>query len=91
MLRWKQEFQKEGAVMKGIEAELWFVFTILLVLWTLGYILNVADGYIHLLLPAAVVILFINLFNRRKSLIEGARRVPSENCEKKPLNKTYAP
>ncbi len=45
---------------------LWTLFVVLLVLWALGLITaNTMGGFIHLLLLAAVVVLLINVIQRR--------------------------
>ena len=44
---------------------LWTIIVILLVLWLLGFALEVASGFIHLLLVVAVVIFAIRMFSRR--------------------------
>jgi hypothetical protein len=45
---------------------LWTLFVILLVLWAVGLVTtNTMGGFIHLLLLAAVVILLVNLVQRR--------------------------
>jgi hypothetical protein len=46
----------------------WTILIILLVLWALGFALNVAGGFIHLLLVAAVIVLIWNLFSGRRSV-----------------------
>ena len=48
---------------------LWIVFITLLTLWLLGVILDIAGGLIHLLLIAAVIVLLINLFAGRRSMV----------------------
>jgi hypothetical protein len=53
--------------MKDIEAELWFVFSIIIGMWLLGFVLHLG-GFIHLLLLPAVLIFLINLFSNRKSI-----------------------
>ncbi|MDF7777252.1 lmo0937 family membrane protein [Sphingomonas sp. AOB5] len=45
---------------------LWTIVLILLVLWLLGFSLNVAGGIIHLLLVIALVVGLIQLFTGRK-------------------------
>jgi hypothetical protein len=53
--------------MKDIETELWFVFSIIIGMWLLGFILQLG-GFIHLLLLPAILIFLINLFSNRKSI-----------------------
>lgn len=45
---------------------LWTVIFVLLVLWLLGFALDVAGGLIHLLLVVALVIVVFRLFTGRK-------------------------
>lgn len=45
---------------------LWTIFVILLVLWAIGLITsNTMGGFIHLLLLAAVVVVLLNVIQRR--------------------------
>lgn len=46
---------------------LWTAFAILLVLWLLGFSLEVGGGLIHLLLVVALVVLAINLISGRRT------------------------
>ena len=45
---------------------LWTVVVILVVLWLLGFILNVGGPLIHLLLIVALIVLLYNLFVGRR-------------------------
>jgi hypothetical protein len=45
---------------------LWTVIFVLLVLWLLGFALDVAGGLIHLLLVVALVIVVMRLFTGRR-------------------------
>jgi hypothetical protein len=45
---------------------LWTLFIILLVLWLLGFSLNLAGGLIHILLVVALVVLIYNLVSGRR-------------------------
>jgi uncharacterized protein DUF5670 len=46
---------------------LWTVFVILLVLWVLGVVSSYTlEGYVHILLVAALVVLVIRLLQGRK-------------------------
>lgn len=47
---------------------LWTVVVILVILWLLGFTLNVAGGLIHLLLVAALVVGLVQLFSSRRSI-----------------------
>ena len=47
---------------------LWTIFVVLLVLWALGFVSNVAGGLIHLLLVIALAVLVINLLSGRRAV-----------------------
>jgi hypothetical protein len=46
---------------------LWTIVVVLLVMWLLGFSLNIAGGLIHLLLVIALVVLIINLVSGRRA------------------------
>ena len=46
---------------------LWTIFVILVILWLLGFSLNIGGGLIHLLLVIAVIVLVYNLITGRRS------------------------
>ena len=46
---------------------LWTIFVILIVLWLLGFSLNIGGGLIHLLLVIALIVLVFNLVTGRRS------------------------
>jgi hypothetical protein len=48
---------------------LWTVVIILLALWLLGFALDVAGGFIHLLLIVAAIVFLFNLISARRSAI----------------------
>lgn len=45
---------------------LWTIIFVLLVLWLLGFALDVAGGLIHILLVIALVVIVMRLFTGRK-------------------------
>jgi len=47
---------------------LYTIIGILLVLWLLGFSMQVGGGLIHTLLVIAVVVLLVNLFSGRRAL-----------------------
>jgi hypothetical protein len=47
---------------------LWTILVIVLILWLLGFLLNVGGGLIHILLVIAVIILIYNLLTGRRTL-----------------------
>lgn len=47
---------------------LWTIVAILLVLWLVGLLADVAGGFIHLLLLAAAVVFLFNLFSSRRAV-----------------------
>ena len=46
---------------------LWAVVVILVVLWLIGLVANIAGGFIHLLLILALIVLLYNLFVGRRT------------------------
>ncbi len=46
---------------------IWTIVIVLLVLWLLGFIIDVAGGFIHLLLMVALAVLAFNLFRGRST------------------------
>jgi hypothetical protein len=46
---------------------LWTIFVILIVLWLLGFSLNIGGGLIHTLLVIAVIVLVYNLITGRRT------------------------
>jgi Family of unknown function (DUF5670) len=50
----------------NIDAMLWTIVVILVVLWALGLFTHVAGGLIHLLLVVAVVLILVNLIRGRR-------------------------
>ena len=45
---------------------LWTIFVILVILWLLGFSLNIGGGLIHILLVIALIVLIYNLIARRR-------------------------
>jgi hypothetical protein len=50
----------------NIDAMLWTIVVILVVLWALGLFTHVAGGLIHLLLVIAVILIVVNLIRGRR-------------------------
>ena len=48
---------------------LWTIFVVLVILWLLGFSLQVVGGLIYLLLVAAVAVLIYNLVSGRRSAV----------------------
>jgi hypothetical protein len=48
---------------------LWAILVILLVLWLIGLIVDIAGGLIHLLLVVALVVFLIRLLSGRRNVI----------------------
>jgi hypothetical protein len=46
---------------------LWTIVAVLLILWLLGFTLNIAGSLIHVLLVVALVMVVINLVNGRRA------------------------
>ncbi|HSP21370.1 MAG TPA: lmo0937 family membrane protein [Planococcus sp. (in: firmicutes)] len=47
---------------------LWIVLAVIIVIWLIGFLMDVAGGLIHILLIIAAIILVINLISGRKGL-----------------------
>ncbi|MBB5181669.1 putative membrane metal-binding protein [Planomicrobium koreense] len=47
---------------------LWIVLAVIIVIWLVGFLMDVAGGLIHILLIIAAIILVINLISGRKGL-----------------------
>ncbi len=47
---------------------LWTILVVLVVLWLLGFVMNIGGGLIHLLLVVAVIILVYNLLTGRSTV-----------------------
>lgn len=47
---------------------LWTILVIILVLWLLGFISNIAPGFIHLLLVIAAIVLLFQLLSGRRAV-----------------------
>jgi hypothetical protein len=47
---------------------LWTILAVLLVLWVLGLIGNVAGGFIHLLLVLALIVFVVNALSNRRTV-----------------------
>jgi hypothetical protein len=56
-----------GRKRKGDSIMLWTIAGILLVLWLLGFSMQVGGGLIHALLVIALVVFIYNLITRRRS------------------------
>ncbi len=52
--------------MSSLASLLWTLIVILVVLWLLGFALNVGGSLIHLLLVLAAILLVINLLTGRR-------------------------
>jgi hypothetical protein len=48
---------------------LWTIILVLLALWAIGLLADVAGGFIHLLLVVALVVFLINLFRGRTTTL----------------------
>ena len=46
---------------------LWTIVAILLILWLLGFSLNLGGGLIHILIVIALVVIIFNLLSGRRS------------------------
>jgi hypothetical protein len=48
---------------------LWTILVVLLILWLLGFTLNVGGGLIHILLVVFVIVLIYNLLTRGRGRV----------------------
>jgi hypothetical protein len=48
---------------------LWTILIILLVLWLIGFIADIAGGLIHLLLVVALVVFLLRLLSGRRNVV----------------------
>jgi hypothetical protein len=54
--------------MGSLVSILWTVAVILIVLWLLGFLFNVAGGLIHILLVIALIVIVYNLLTGRRAV-----------------------
>lgn len=47
---------------------LWIILVVILAVWVIGFLLDVAGGLIHILLIIAAIVLIINLVTGRKGV-----------------------
>ncbi|MFD1863694.1 lmo0937 family membrane protein [Planococcus sp. FY231025] len=47
---------------------LWIILAVIIVIWLIGFLMDVAGGLIHILLIIAAIILVINLVTGRKGV-----------------------
>ncbi|MCM3612284.1 MULTISPECIES: lmo0937 family membrane protein [Planomicrobium] len=47
---------------------LWIILVVILAIWLIGFLMDVAGGLIHLLLIVAAIILIVNLISGRKGI-----------------------
>ncbi|MBD8015355.1 MULTISPECIES: lmo0937 family membrane protein [Planococcus] len=47
---------------------LWIILAVIIVVWLIGFLMDVAGGLIHILLIIAAIVLVINLVTGRKGV-----------------------
>lgn len=47
---------------------LWIILAVIIVVWLIGFLMDVAGGLIHILLIIAAIVLVINLITGRKGV-----------------------
>ncbi|ALS75109.1 hypothetical protein CXF77_13710 [Planococcus sp. MB-3u-09] len=47
---------------------LWIILVVILAVWVIGFLLDVAGGLIHILLIIAAIVLIVNLVTGRKGV-----------------------
>lgn len=45
---------------------LWIIFVVIVAFWLIGFMMDIAGGFIHLLLVVALLVLLYNLFIGRR-------------------------
>ena len=45
---------------------LWVIFVVIVAFWLIGFVMDIAGGFIHLLLVVALLVLVYNLFVGRR-------------------------
>ncbi len=45
---------------------LWIIFVVIVAFWLIGFMMDIAGGFIHLLLVVALLVLVYNLFVGRR-------------------------
>ena len=45
---------------------LWIIFVVIVAFWLIGFVMDIAGGFIHLLLVVALLVLLYNLFIGRR-------------------------
>ncbi|MFC4711368.1 lmo0937 family membrane protein [Planococcus dechangensis] len=47
---------------------LWIILVVILAIWVIGFLMDVAGGLIHILLVIAAIVLIVNLVTGRKGV-----------------------
>jgi hypothetical protein len=47
---------------------LWIIFVVIVAIWLIGFALDIAGGFIHLLLIVALLVLLYNIFVGRRNV-----------------------
>jgi predicted membrane metal-binding protein len=47
---------------------LWIILVVILAVWVIGFLMDVAGGLIHILLVIAAIVLIVNLVTGRKGV-----------------------
>ncbi|WP_407645446.1 lmo0937 family membrane protein [Halolactibacillus halophilus] len=53
-------------IKRGDEDMLWTIIGILLLIWLVGFVLDVAGGLVHILLVVALIVFIYNMITGRK-------------------------
>lgn len=62
-------YTDSGPAAQGVNAMLWTILVVLLVLWAIGLVAHVGGGLIHLLLVVAAVVFLIQLLTGRRTVV----------------------
>ncbi|OED31175.1 hypothetical protein BHE17_03915 [Planococcus maritimus] len=63
-----QKIDKQERQVQNMGRILWIILVVILAVWVIGFLLDVAGGLIHILLIIAAIVLIVNLVTGRKGV-----------------------
>ena len=63
-----QKIDKNERQVENMGRILWIILVVILAIWVIGFLMDVAGGLIHILLVIAAIVLIINLVTGRKGV-----------------------
>lgn len=63
-----QKIDKHERQVQNMGRILWIILVVILAVWVIGFLLDVAGGLIHILLIIAAIVLIVNLVTGRKGV-----------------------